>query len=702
MKEITIDPITYEIMSHKLWQVVQEMGITVSRVTGSTVTIEAKDLMVGLYDGEGNLVATGAGVIYHSSAFQAAIRYIIDEYSESPGIYDGDVFIINDPYICAVHKPDAAVLSPIFYKGERVGWAGAMTHLIDIGGMDPAGFSPRAREVFQEGFNLRGVKLAEKGKIRKENLETICSMSRDPAMVGLDLRGEMAASEVAKKRLMEMIDEHGIEFYEALLKEVMSHSEARLRGRLRELPDGVWQTREYIDSDGVTDKIYEVNLTLTKQGDRLLFDFTGTSEQAPTYINCTASGMRAGVYSAISTILAYDIPWNQGIMNCYEIKCPDGVVINCRFPAPCGLSSLTSAAYVFAASVHVISKMLSCSDGQKEDAIGLWGVLAGCTQLTAIKQEEWFGVSMLMDMEALGGGARTYSDGIDSGGNCVILGGSQPNVERYEAAFPVLCLFRRQTIDSGGAGKYRGGVGGETAYISHGITGGMDCFVVGTSMKIPTVYGLSGGYPGNYWARALVRESDIEDRLAQGQLPQRLEDLPGRFERIRTSINTQMFSGDVYYFQWQGGGGYGDPVDRDAEMVRQDIMNELVSVGCARETYGVVVDPDTLGIDVQRTQEKRKEVREMRAKAGEGKVSISLVAEVQKKKLSSGEWGVECPRCGYNMKCTDNEFLCLSKARALTEASPAYIPSERAYFQEYYCPGCQTLLHTEVVTKGAG
>ncbi len=705
MKSKAVDLITFEILQHRLWQISQEMAISLKRVTGSPVTIDAKDFMVGLFDGEGNLLASGAGVLYHAVAFRFGIRHLIEKYGKDPGINEGDVFLINDPYISCLHKPDAAIFTPIYYKGERVGWAATMTHLVDIGGMGIGGKSAKATNILQEGFNFQGIKIAEGGKLRRDVIDSIISMSRDPAMVGLDIRGELAAGEVARKRVLEIIEEHGLDVYKAVCQEIIKYSETLFKARLREIPDGTWRTTLYLDDDGVTDKIYKIVLNLTKSGEHLHFDFTGTDGQAPSYMNCSPVGGRAAVFAALAPILAYDIPWSQGICNCYDAILPEGSLISSKFPAPCGSASLGGAYYVMLAGVHAISKMLHCSDKHKEDATAIWGLTGGTIFIAAQTQKGSLAVIVIMDIEGVGGGARTYADGVDVAGNFLVPEGSVANVEVYEERYPFLYLFRRQRMDTGGAGKFRGGVGMEGAFTLHGSpTGKADSARYGSGAEVPVPCGLAGGYPGSNLVRKLVKGSDINSKFSKGELPQQLEELKGELSEISVHGDLEFKMGDVYYYGQDGGGGYGDPLERDVSLVAEDVKNGLVSLECAAEVYGAILQPDTLEIDEKRTGEKREAIRQIRARAKKDTLEVRDIAWCFEPGVISGKRAVKCPKCGYLMP-SDGDGLrvsCLSRNRSLKEISPAYSRSNRVSLKEYYCPGCLSLVHVEVVVKDSG
>jgi len=617
MTERKVDPITLEILSHKMWQVADEAGITVRRVSGSVVTIEAKDMIAALCDAEGNIIQCGVGVTCHSGIARFAVKHIMETYSESPGINDGDIFFANDPYICSMHASDGFVVTPIFYEGELVAWCITMTHLMDLAGVDPGGYCPNATEIFQEGLRTGGIKIAEAGKIKRDVMDFIAKMTRDPYLVELDLRAQVAAGNVAKRRVNEIIDRYGVDTFKEACREIIRYCEAKMRSRISELPDGAWQAAVYLDNDSKTDRARMVFVALTKEGDSLTFDYTGTDEEAPSFVNCGEVGGYGGVFGAFAPLMAYDMPWSQGILNPVTIIIPVGTVIRSKFPAPCSMGTLGGGFMASHAAVVAISKMLNSSEKCKNlDVTALWGAVSGLPILVGESQHGNFIVVQFMDMEAAGGGARPVRDGLDSGGHFFIPGGSCPNVETYEAAFPVLYLYRRQVIDSGGAGKFRGGVGGEWLATLHDAPKGeMIVNVFGYGTEGGLNQGICGGQPGASLRYKMVKDSDIKEKLKQGDIPKSIEEVEGT--RVKVEVNKLFVwkNGDVFSFGWSGGGGYGDPVDRDPEAVRKDVVEKLVSPHSAEKIYGVVLDPETLCVNVKRTNQRRARIRKRRLTA---------------------------------------------------------------------------------------
>ena len=621
MADVKIDPITLEIISHKIWQITDEMGIVLERASGSPVVYEVKDYMTALYDADGNALMVGCGVVFHGAATVGAVKYIADTYREDPGIHEGDVFIANDPYIAAAHQPDMAIITPIHHKGDLIAWAASTCHVADTGGIDPGGFCTRATEVYQEGFRSPGIKISEKGKIRKDVWDTILNMVRDPGGVGLDLKAEIASGETAKRAMLELVDQYGAKVFKGLCQEIINYSEVKLRARLKEPPDGTWRCTQYLDDDGAG-TMRKIMLAMSKEGDSLVFDFTGTDGQAPSNRNSSMAVTRGGVFGALAPMLCYDIPWNQGVLNVMKTIIPEGSIINPTKPAALTEGPIGPAYLAHDAAAITLSEMLNASEEWKDEAAAMWTPSVSTQAFAAVNQYGHFIATIFADIQAGGGGARAWSDGVDTGGILWQPLTTLPNVEAFELILPILYLFRRQTKDGGGPGKFRGGVGGEYAIMLHDSPTGVAVLppygCIGTEAAIG--YGIAGGYPTLTKQYKIVRQSDIQARLDRGDIPQNMEEiqdeLQGDFEFLATNEVWTMKDNDVFFQNWFGGGGYGDPIDRDPEKVLRDVENDLVSHAYAVQIYGVVINPETNKIDIERTNERREQIKKIRLQTG--------------------------------------------------------------------------------------
>ncbi len=256
-----VDPVTFEIIRHRLNQVIEEAIVALENVSGSPITNEGHDMMVSLYRTDGSLMVGGVGFLHHLTSAAQAVKHIVATYTDDPGIDEDDVFMLNDSYTAALHPPDVYLISPVHHRGRLTGFVGNFVHVTDIGAVDPGGFSPNARETFQEGFVTQGLKIVERGRRRRDVIETFLRNVRDPGMTGLDLKSQLAANHVAKERMRKLYDDYGVEVVDQVSEALIRQSERLTRERLAELPDGVWRARQYVD---MPEGLYRVELAAIK------------------------------------------------------------------------------------------------------------------------------------------------------------------------------------------------------------------------------------------------------------------------------------------------------------------------------------------------------------------------------------------------------------------------------------------------------
>ncbi|MCZ7665117.1 MAG: hydantoinase B/oxoprolinase family protein [Thermoleophilia bacterium] len=489
-----VDPITFEVVRHKLGAINEEQALTIRSISGSSIVTDVADFNTGIFGPEGEVVSMGWHVGFKSGCMSGIIRGLIERYGESPGIRDGDMFVLNDPYFGALHQQDVAVITPIFQDGVRVGWTGSDCHEIDVGGIGFGGFHLGVHEIQQEGLLLPGVKLVENGRIRQDVWDMIMGMVRLPTMVALDLKAMIAANSVAARRLLELIDRYGSYTVAEVMRMEVEASNRRFRKRMRSLPDGVFRAVDFLEHDGNENRLFKIALSLEKRGDRVVVDMTGTSAQADGSINCAFNGLRGAVLSGIMPILAPDIRWNEGIFSAVKIVAPEGSLVNASRPAPVSGATIGAMFLANQAMQAAASRLAACLAETAPNAcsLGKAGVV-GIAVRGRNRDGTPFG-DAIGDLLAGGGGAYVDHDGLDPGADFNIPLPVIGNVERYESAAPYLMLFRRRVTDSGGAGRTRGGVGIEYAVTPHD-TDALHVPIVGSGMGVP-VSGLMGGYEG--------------------------------------------------------------------------------------------------------------------------------------------------------------------------------------------------------------
>jgi N-methylhydantoinase B len=599
-----MDPITFSIIRHRLFRIVEEAVITLKHVSGSAITNEGHDLMVSLYRADGALLMGGVGFLHHLTSAAEACKAVIRRFAGR--IEEGDVFLLNDPYTAALHTSDIYLIAPIHHDGRLIAWSACFVHVYDIGAMNPGGFSPESPDIFTEGFSSPGLKLVARGELRQDVFDTLLNMVRSPEMVALDLRSMIACNNVAKDRMLALIAKYGAATVDAACAELIAQSERQLRQRLLELPDGVWRARQYMDVKG---EVLRVELAMTKRHDALSFDFTGSSPQSRHSINCTKWASLGGLFAPLFPLLCHDITWNEGVIRPITMIAPEGSIVNCRRPAPVSVATVGAIQSVNNAACAAIGKMLAASERYAEEATAVWHANHFAIFMFGRNQRGGQSIGILTETFAGAGGARHFADGIDVGGEIPNPISRMANVETMEAAFPIRYLFRRRMIDSGGAGRWRGGTGAELAITPHDAPdGGLHYVVSGKGADFPMSDGLAGGYPGapNAYLWVQKGEGGAAGDPAH-QFATAFEAMPGRRQPVTWGVFPLMGE-DALYVRWNGGGGYGDPLEREPGRVAVDVTAKLVSRQCAEAVYGVVL-LETGAVDEAATAARRDYLR---------------------------------------------------------------------------------------------
>ena len=428
-KGVKLDPVTFEILRHRVWAINEEACTTLRLVSGSPVANEAFDMDCGLLTADGQVFVVGAYIVIHATSVDLVVQDIMREYKDNPGINEGDMFICNDPYVGAQHQNDTVVCGPIHWKGELIGWSGAVIHQIDVGGGKAGQVQPGAESIFGEQPLLPPVKIVERGVLRKDIERDYLRRSRLPQLTGLDMRAKIAAVNVTRKRIQELIEQRGLDTYKALVKGIIDMAEKRFRARLREFPDGTWRHRSYIDYDG---KIYTCLCSMTKEGDALTFDFRGTDPQAPAVINAPYGSLVGHILVSVFSYLCYDIPWcPAGILKAIKIISEEGTVVHAKWPAGVCKSTTAGGWTVINLTSVTLAKMFASSPKHRDHFMSSWMGCMTVEELFGIDQRgQYFGGTVL-DSMAGGGGARHNRDGLDTGGFLDSVSAIISNVEYY-------------------------------------------------------------------------------------------------------------------------------------------------------------------------------------------------------------------------------------------------------------------------------
>lgn len=712
-----VDPLTYEVVRHRLVAITTEMGSALRRMSGSIIVSEINDFNVAIMDEIGDVVQFGLYNMQLSASVDMAVKWTLQNRAENPGISPGDMFLGTDPWVGGgMHQNDVSLLAPIFVGDEIFGWTAAIAHQVDLGGVAPGSWSTRGRDVFWESLPLPPIKVVEAGVVREDIEDSYLRRSRVPDLVALDLRAKIGANNIGVQRIARLVERYGADTVKAVMQLVMDDAERRLRTKLGKLPDGEWTATAYQDSarEG-DDGVYRINCTMRKVGSQLAFDFRGSDPQVEGFINCTRGGLRAGVVSAILPTLCPDIPWSSGgLLRAIDIQSDVGAINDCEFPAGVGKASVASSFATQSAAIECISGLL---DSAADDVIretlsavpcGGWdlAILAG------VDQHERPFVAMIGDPMAAGGGALGTADGGDTAGLFGIPMGKIADVEMNEFQYPMLYLWRREEADSGGPGRFRGGVGGSSCFIVHGGPENEMHLVVSQSGKaLPQAQGVSGGAPGNTGYDVLARGTDIRALLAAGHIPGSLDELSGDMAELPAHLETSIGFDDVYYMGWQGGGGYGDPLLREPGRVVEDLRSGRITAAAAFDVYGVVLDGDRA--DLEATCARRDEMRTLRgdgralAPHGHDAIAVEGAARIDDNLLLVADGSVACVHCGTALGLLeDHRDNVVRREGPAGMAGPQILGDPEAHahtpirFRQLLCPGCGTSLEIEVVPEG--
>lgn len=714
-----LDPLTYEVVRHRIWSVTDEMGEALKRMSGSPIVTDANDFDFAISDELGQEVQVGLYNTMLVGAVDLAIYWTLRHRAANPGIDSGDMFLCNDPWVGGgLHQNDVIVYQPVFHEGELFAWTSAIAHQPDLGGVGLGSFSPAATDVFSESLPTPPVKVVRGGQLQRDVADLWVRRSRVPMLIGLDLRAKIGANNVGAERLHALIAQYGADTVKAVMKRMMNDAEARLRTKLADLPDGSWSATGYQDQSHEGDRgLHKITVTTTKSGDHLTFDFTGTDPQAGV-INCTYAGMRGGVMLALLPVLAGDIPWSAGgLMRCFDLVSEEGTLNNATFPAavsrgPIGPAWLTGN-LVAECLAQMLDRSVELGKNVQATCCGTWdtAVIAGLDERG--EQPAPF-LSIIMEPMSGGYGARPHADGIDTGGLFCIPMGRVPDVEMTEFLYPVLTLWRREVPDSGGPGRHRGGLGASIAITPHGTSVPMGLVLASAGKAVAQNGGLAGGYPGNSGLDVVARRSRVREELAAGRIPAELAEVGDEIEPGQNYATSYLAPGEVFSMTWQGGGGYGDPLGREPQAVADDLREEKITALAARSVYGVVVSDGA--VDTAATEAERERLRATRRDRSGGpgpghRADLAASRRIDDNLVAApgpdGATVVACAHCATVLgSAADGDDAELAVAvhdgppsaagPQITAVAADYVDAP-VVFRQYCCPGCWTALSSAVV-----
>ncbi|MFN8455720.1 MAG: hydantoinase B/oxoprolinase family protein [Anaerolineae bacterium] len=721
--EHELDLAQYEIFAHRLFNILEEGRIAMRHVSGSPVVVEGGETMCAFYTPGGEAFLTGAGILIHVTGASQFVRRTMELYSQTPGIHDGDQFLWNDPYTGGLHTLDHIIIKPIFHEGQLVAWVGSFMHTPEVGAIDPTGTCPRATEIYHEGMRAFGLKIVERGQFRQEIFNTVTWNTRDPDLVGLDHKAKIAANNVCARLFIELLERFGRPFVSAASQRLIEDADRMARARLVRLPDGVWRSQLFGDSDGMQQKPFRVFCTMTKKGDTLTFDYSGTSAQNPGSLNAALPATQGRIFAVLLYHLFWGLPWNAGVVKAVNLITPAGTVVNCNYPAPVSNAASGMGGLLGEPAHECIAKMLYAAGPEFwPDALSSF---SGSSQHAYWAGLNQFGkpfVGTVLDHFAGGYGATPSRDGVDTGGKMITPAASIIDVEIFEATYPMIYLFRQHARDTGGPGRWRGGLGGESAHMFYG-THELEMGAYGCGTQTSVLFGLFGGYPGPPSRTAVALQTDLQERLARGEIPGNWSELAqaaGQAYDLRSNhpaFPVQEY--DVVYNRWLGGSGYGDPLERDPQLVVQDVLLGAVSRETAGRVFGVQLVNLRPQVDLLATEVLRARLRSGREEQGRylflpedvkpphSTETDSATARrwrfheyLEIVETSGGALEVCCRLCETWLgPAADNyKRYSLVRRRQPDDYLPLRHPAgDFNEYWEYYCPGCLTQLAVDVM-----
>jgi len=707
-----LDPITYEVVRHHLWTINEELGMTIQRISGSPVAMYAFDLNSSIFTEDGEFIYYGPYQLYMSGVSDVQVKWTLEHRSGNPGIFEGDMFLSNDPWVGAAHQMDVTLLCPVFWDGKLFCWITNVLHQYDVGGITPGSFCPNARDAFDEGILIPPVKIVERGELRRDIEGIYLRSSRKPYLVALDLRAQIAGNVTASRRIVKLIERYGAPVVKGVMRKIIDNAEAAFLQKMAKLPDGIFRERTYVEVARVGDRgTYQVLLTMEKRGEQLVFDNAGTAPQTGA-INTTYSGWRGSILTAVNELLCWDQLYAiGGALRHIEFRPAIGAFTSATHPASVSTAPVQAMEISLYPAYNTLSKMLACDPELRRDVM----CIGGTSQfpLTCFRGiDQWgerFGY-LLLDPMVGAIGAFSFRDGIATGGQVRSPICRIGNVEHNEQSFPILTLYRRENTDSGGAGKYRGGNSAITAFIPHG-TSEMWHETESSGAAIPTAPGLNGGYPACTNAYDFKRDSDVLEWFRQRRMPGDIADVTGEEELLQLrQIDIRQGTSDIYEVAFAAGAGYGDPIERDPEAVRRDVENGDISRAAARDVFRVVLhgEDDDPTVDGSATQALRREAiferlgREPRA-PGKRHPVMRRVTEYLDLVTARDAKHLACSRCGHVLCEAGHNYKehALRIVRPIQASNPLIGDPQRfidagVEFRQFYCPECGGLIENEV------
>jgi N-methylhydantoinase B len=585
----TLDPVTFEVLKNSFITSVDQMAEQILRTCYSFV-IYNRDFSSALHDANGESAAQGnQDIAVHVGTLHFTCKAVMRAFEGD--MHPGDVYAINDPYAGGTHFPDVRLIRPIFADGKIIAFSQSNGHWSDVGGSVPGSFDVTARDMFREGLRITPVRLFDKGRFCKDVAQLIAANTRDPASIIGDIHAQAQATLVCEREILRLVGKYGRETVETGLSEVQDYVERAMRQRLAALPDGVWETQDFIDRDpSGSEGLIPIKVKLTIKGDKAIYDFTGSHPTIGSIYNSAFGTTFSAVAAGMKTFFP-DLPLNSGFYRVLEIIAPEGSIVDARWPV-----GVTGFLMPFEKIMNAIYEIWSKIMPQRAlaCAFNLEYLLTG--GLDARRPDK--PIFMFYDWLPGGWGGRNGKDGCNVTTACFGTGLMAQPVEGQERANPILTTEFEILKDSAGPGKWRGGAGARKTSIMLEAEKTVISYICDRERAI--VWGIEGGLPSMPHGLSIKRAgAEKEDWLGSV------------FSDVPIGV------GDVFSRPTAGGGGFGDPLERDPALVLEDVIDDYVSIERAAKDYGVVIkaiDPEICAyqIDEAATRSAREKIRSER------------------------------------------------------------------------------------------
>jgi N-methylhydantoinase B len=700
--------IDVEVHQKSIRNIASEMAITLMRTSGSPVVTEAKDFSTCILDAKLDQLAFSGYVTFHIATAVPGVEAVLRNVPLEE-ISPGDAFICNDPHTSgAIHQGDIGIVMPFFHEGEVFAWGYVNEHVLDIGGSAVSGFAPGAFDSYAETLAFPGTRIVRGGRIDPQWEQFFATNVRMAGTVLNDMRSMIAANNAGQRRLLAMVEEIGLDRFDQLNGESQQLSEEAMRRTIATLPDGTYESEDWVEFDGRgIQELHEMRCRVVIDGDEITIQFRG-GPQTDSFINGAAPAMIGQTWSTLLAQIAYDIPVNAGIWRPVHFDLgPPGTIVNSTPPAPVSQAHMETGMRVNKVMADVLSQACGLCDDPRLASRVEGQVPQNMSFFTAFGIDRRNGMPMVAFPMSLGmsngGPAQTTSDGMEVYAAQCMSGCDMPDVEMEETTQPGMILWRRVATDTGGAGLFRGGLGLDSALtIEHceRMTGGA---YTNTAQVPPR--GSAGGFPGAAGRWRILRNSNVLELIESGVFPDR-DTLEGHEDEMPSKVGSLVLDrGDIFSVVNGGGGGVGDPLLRGAEVVAVDVADGYVSVGAARDVYGVVLADGVA--DQEATAQVRTEIREARIGGAPARQVSDPIRGLAPLKVVDGDW--QCHLCGEGLGPETQNWRTAAVTRE-HEISARYAElrsqvrprteNEAVVMRENYCPGCASSLSVDITLEG--